>query len=136
MSGVPPKPVPTPTAETRGYWEGCLAGELRLQKCADCDGVQFPPQRFCSGCLGSALEFFAASGHGRVRSYSVVRIPISEAFADEVPYVLALIELAEGPTMMAGIRGCSIEAVRIGLEVEVEFEARSGDIRVPYFHPR
>lgn len=136
MSGPSAKPLPAPTEETRDYWEGCRAGELRLQKCADCDGVQFPPRRFCSGCLGSQLRFFAASGRGRVRSYSVVRIPISEAFADDVPYVLALIELAEGPTMMAGIRGCAIEAVCIGLEVEVEFEARSDEIHVPYFHPR
>ncbi len=135
MSDVPARPVPQPTPETEGYWEGCRAGELRLQRCGDCDHVQFPPQRFCSTCLGAALRWERASGRGRVRSYSVVRHPISPAFAEDVPYVVALVELEEGPTMMSGLRGCTIEQVEVGLPVEVEFEERSDTVHVPYFHP-
>lgn len=136
MSTAPHKPIPEATPETEGYWEGCRAGELRLQTCESCGETQFPPRRFCSGCLGSELRFEAASGRGRVRSFSVVRIPLSPAFADETPYVLALVELDEGPTMLTGLRGCAIEDVKIGLEVEVEFEARRDEMHLPYFHPR
>lgn len=132
---APAKPVPQATAETEAYWEGCRGGELRLQCCSDCGHVQFPPRRFCSRCLAALPPFERASGRGRVRSFSVVRHPISSAFADEVPFVVALIELAEGPTMMAGIRGCAIEEVAIGMPVEVEFEERSEAIHLPYFHP-
>ena len=98
--------------------------------------MQFPPRRFCSGCLGVSLTWEPASGRGKVRSYSVVRHPISPAFASDVPYVVALIELDEGPTMMAGVRGCAIDDVSIGLPVAVEFEERSEAIHLPYFHPR
>ena len=69
-----------------------------------------------------------------MRSYSVVRHPISPAFAKEVPFPVALVQLEEGPTMMAGLRGCAIEELAIGLAVEVEFEERSATVHVPYFH--
>ena len=134
MSGAIEKPAPEPTEETRGFWEGCGAGELRLQHCRTCSVVQFPPRRFCGGCLGSDLVLHASAGRGKVRSWSVVRFPLSAAFADEAPYVVALVELEEGPTLMAGLR-CSVDEARIGLLVEVEFERRAGDVYVPYFRP-
>ena len=129
------RPLPTPTDETRGYWEGCRLGELRLQRCTGCSRIQFPPRRFCSGCLSAGLEWFRASGRGTVWSHSVVRYPISPAFSAEVPYVVALIRLEEGPSMMAGVRECSLEEVRIGMAVEVAFEPVSDEIHLPYFHP-
>jgi hypothetical protein len=129
------KPVPRPTAESAGYWEGCRQGELRLQRCGACATVQFPPRRFCSACLGDGLEWIRAAGCGVVSSFTIVRHPPSPAFAADVPYAVALIALDEGPTMMAGLRGCDPEAVCVGMRVEVEFEARSDDIYLPYFHP-
>ncbi len=135
MAATGERPRPRPTVASAPYWEGCRQGELRLQRCADCRRLQFPPRRFCSGCLGDDLAFERASGQGRVRSYSVVRHPLDDAFAAEAPYAVALIALDEGPTMMAGLRGCAIEDVRIGMRVAVEFERRSDEIHVPYFHP-
>ncbi len=135
MSAASGKPAPRPTVETQPYWDGCRSGELRLQRCAACEHVQFPPRRFCASCLTADLRWESASGRGRIRTFSVVRHPISLAFAAEVPYVVALVELDEGPTIMAGIRGCQIEDVEIGLAVEVEFEQRSDEIYLPYFHP-
>lgn len=129
------KPLPTPTETSRPFWEGCRIGELRLQHCRECNGVQFPPRRHCATCLGTALVHEPASGHGRIRSWSVVRHPLGEAFAGEVPYPVALIELDEGPTMMATVRECPIESLAIGLRVRVVFEARSEDISVPCFRP-
>lgn len=129
------KPVPVPTPETVPFWEGCRDGELRLQRCGACDHVQFPPRRYCSGCLADDVAWQSASGRGRVRSWTVVTMPTSAAFLDDVPYVMALIELREGPTMLSGIRGCAPEDVYMGMDVEVEFEWRSDEISVPYFHP-
>ena len=135
MSEAPAKPAPTPTGETRGYWDGCRAGELRLQRCARCAHVQFPPRRFCGGCLGDDLRWERASGRGVVRSWSVVRFPLSAAFAADAPYVVALIRLEEGPTLMAGLR-CAPGEASIGAAVEVEFERRTEEIHVPYFRLR
>ena len=135
MSERLPKPVPVATPETAPFWEGCLAGELRLQRCVACTRTQFPPRRYCAGCLSDELSWERASGLGRIRSYTVVRVPTSPAFADEVPYVVALVELEEGPTLLSGIRGCDPDEVQIGLAVEVEFERRGEGVRLPYFHP-
>jgi len=129
------KPVPKPTPETEGFWEGCRQGELRVQRCPDCNHVQFPPRRYCSGCLSDRTAFERASGLGVVRSWTIVSIPVSPAFAADVPFAMALIGLDEGPTLLAGIRGCAPDAVHIGMRVEVEFEERSEEIHVPYFHP-
>lgn len=129
------KPAPAVTEESRPFWDGCAAGELRLQHCDACETIQFPPHRFCSGCLSADLRFEAASGRGIVRSWSVVRYPISEAFAAEAPYLVALVQLDEGPTMFTGLHGCEIDAANIGMQVEVEFERRTGDVFVPYFRP-
>ena len=135
MTELPRKPVPVPTPETEPHWEGCRQGELRLQHCRACGHVQFPPRRYCSSCLSDDIAWERASGRGTVRSWTVVRQPASPAFRAEVPYVMALVTLAEGPTMLSGLRGCGIENVTIGMPVEIEFEERSEEIRVPYFHP-
>ena len=135
MAELPARPVPVPTPETEPFWEGCRRGELRLQRCDACGQVQFPPRRYCSGCLSDGLTWERASGRGNVRSWTVVTLPNSPAFLADVPYVVALIELAEGPTLLSGIRGCSPGDVHIGMSVEVEFEERSDKICVPYFHP-
>jgi uncharacterized protein len=129
------KPVPRVTPESAGYWEGCRHGELRLQRCGACANVQFPPRRFCAACLSDRLDWVRASGCGVVTSFSIVRHPPSPAFAADVPYAVALIRLDEGPTMMAGLRGCDPEVVAVGMRVEVEFEVRSDDIHLPHFHP-
>jgi uncharacterized OB-fold protein len=70
-----------------------------------------------------------------VRSYTVVRRPVSKAYAAQTPYVVALIELAEGPTMMSNVVDCAPEAVAIGLPVEVTFERWSDAVSIPVFRP-
>jgi len=126
------KPLPVPTPETAAFWEGCRRGELLLQRCTACGAMQFPPRRHCGSCLGDALAWRAASGRGRITSWTVVRHPVSPAFAADVPYVVAIVALDEGPTMMAGVRDCAIDAVRVDMPVEVVFETRSETIAIPY----
>ena len=132
---VPVKPLPEPTTVTAPYWEGCRAGVLRLQRCTVCEALQFPPQRHCRQCLGDALAWQPAAGTGRVTSWTIVRHPVSAAFAADVPYVVAIVALDEGPTMLAGIRQCAVDAVHVGMRVAVVFETRSDAISVPCFRP-
>jgi uncharacterized OB-fold protein len=129
------KPIPNPTPETAPYWQGCAEGELRLQHCEDCGHVQFPPRRLCSGCFSQAVLWRKAAGTGTLRSWSMVTSPADPAFAGEVPFMSALIELDEGPTMLSVVRNCAPESAHIGMRLEVEFEQRSEQIAVPYFHP-
>jgi uncharacterized OB-fold protein len=127
------KPVPRPTPETAPFWEGCAHQELRLQHCEDCGHVQYPPRKLCSGCFSTAVAWQVASGRGVVRSWSTVVMPGAPGFADEVPYVSALIRLDEGPTMLSVLRNCATDEIEFGAPVEVIFEKRSEEISIPYF---
>jgi uncharacterized protein len=74
-----------------------------------------------------------ASGRGKVLSFTVVRRPVSPAFAQEIPYIVALVTLEEGPQMMTNIVGCAPEDVTIGMPVEVIFEDWTDTISIPKF---
>ncbi len=125
------KTLPVPTPLTEPYWEGCRDGELRIQYCRSCERHQFYPRSVCAGCLGS-VEWVTASGKGEVVSYTIVRLAVSEAYAAEVPYVVALIQLAEGPQLMSQV-ACEVDEIATGRSVEVYFDAWSDAVTVPKF---
>jgi len=91
------KILPPDTLLSRPFWEGCRQQELRLQHCADCHQFQFYPRIVCSHCDGSDLSWRKVTGKGRVASFTIVRRGISRAY--EAPYIVALIDLDEGPRM-------------------------------------
>ena len=130
------KPIPLPTLETAPYWDGCKQHQLRIQRCTACAHHQFFPRIYCTKCFSDRLEWVDASGKATVLSFTIVRRPVSPAFASEVPYVVALVTLDEGPQMMTNIIGCAPEEVAIGMPVEVIFEDRSEAISIPKFRPR
>jgi len=127
------KNLPHPTVETAAYWEGCRQGKLLIQQCGSCGHYQFYPRIVCTDCMSAQVEWFQASGRGTVISFTIVRHAVSEAYAADVPYVIALIRLDEGPTMMSNVIDGDPERVRIGMPVEVIFESWSADITVPKF---
>jgi uncharacterized protein len=128
------KPAPVSTRETKEFWEGCAKGELLGQKCGSCGHYQLPPRLHCENCLAEEnLAWVKASGKGKVASFSVVHRAPSPAFAKEVPYILAMITLDEGPHLLSNIVGCPPNQVRIGMPVEVVFEKRSDQVSVPNF---
>jgi uncharacterized OB-fold protein len=130
------KPVPAPTRETLPFWEGCKAHELRIQRCGACGHHQFFPRMYCVRCFGDQIEWVKASGRATVLSFTIVRRPVSAAFAADVPYVVALVTLEEGPVMMTNIIGCDPESVRIGMAAEADFEDWTEEISIPKFRPR
>jgi uncharacterized OB-fold protein len=130
------KPLPNPTATSRPYWQGARQGELRLQRCRACGQWVFYPRALCPYCLSGELEWARASGRGHVYTYTIVRRAAHPAFREEVPYVLAIVELEEGPRLTANIVGVVPEEVRIGLPVEAVFEAATEEIGLVKFRPR
>jgi uncharacterized OB-fold protein len=128
------KILPPHTELSRPFWEGCGQHELRLQHCANCDRFQFYPRIICSQCDGDALSWLPVSGRGRIASFTVVRRGISRAY--EAPYIVALIDLDEGPRMMSSVVGCEPESVAVGDLVDVQFEAWGEDYLMPVFHQR
>ncbi|MEU5846614.1 Zn-ribbon domain-containing OB-fold protein [Saccharopolyspora shandongensis] len=108
-----------PDAETRPFWDGIAAGELRIQRCADCEAAVFYPRSVCPGCFGDRLDWFTASGRGTVYSWTVAHKAFGE-FADQAPFTVALVDLDEGPRMLTRIVGPQDAGrVRIGDRVEL-----------------
>lgn len=127
------KPLPPVDAQSRSYWEACNRGRLVLQKCAACGYVQHYHRLLCSHCSRDTLTDVDASGKGTIRSFTVIRRAVSSAFDADVPYVVALIELVEGPTMMSNLVESPLENIRISMPVELTFERRSDEINIPQF---
>jgi hypothetical protein len=89
----------------------------------------------CTSCSSDNLEWVKANGRGKILTFTIVRRPVSEAYAEDVPYVVALIKLDEGPTMMSNVVECDPESLQIGDPVQVMFEEWSKDISIPKFSP-
>jgi hypothetical protein len=126
--------LPQPTPETQHFWDGCKAGELRLQRCADCSKTYFPPRPFCPACGCREVAVFKASGRGRLYSYVINHRPRPDMGKD--PHSIAVVELEEGPRMMTNIVGCpqTPEALVLDMPVEVTFQS-FGEIALPLFAP-
>jgi len=133
---MPKRPLPDATPETREYWEGAKRGELRIERCQSCGKAYFYPRPFCPFCSSRDVAWFTASGRGRLYSYVINQRP-ARGFEDFVPYVIAIVELDEGPRMMTNIIGVEPvpEHLPIGMRVEVTFERQSDEITLPLFRP-
>lgn len=135
MKNTEGKPIPEPTLETAPYWEACRQHQLQIQRCSACGHRQFFPRIYCAKCFSERIEWIEASGRAKVLSFTIVRRPVSPAFVKEVPYVVALVTLEEGPQMMTNIVECAPEDVTIGMAVEVVFEDWTETISIPKFRP-
>ena len=91
------------TAEAAHYFAAAAQGRLELQRCAACAKVWFFPRPACVACGSSDYAWIRASGRGTVQSFSIVRRAPSPEFRDRLPYVVALIDLEDGPRMMTNI---------------------------------
>jgi len=128
------RPLPAITPETRHFWDGTQTGELRLQKCAACNHVYFPPRPFCPKCASQDVRVFRASGRATLHSYVIHHRPVP-GFVP--PYSIAVVELEEGPRMMTNIVEIeqTPEALQLDMQLEVVFQRISEEISLPLFRP-
>ena len=126
--------LPQPTPETLHFWEGCKAGELRIQRCIDCAGSYFPPRPFCPKCASRKVSVVKAGGKGKLFSYVIHHRP-APGFTP--PYAIAVVELDEGPRMMTNIVGCpqTPDALVLDMPLEVTFDKQTDQITLPFFKP-
>jgi len=127
------KPLPAPDADTAAFWRGLRDGKLLLQHCADCGHVQYYQQATCRACGREDLEHRAASGRGKVYSFSVVQRAPGPAFKADVPYAVLLVELEEGPRMISTYTGGSPDEVSFDMNVVLTLEKVNEDITLPRF---
>jgi uncharacterized OB-fold protein len=132
---MPPRMLPEPTPETRHFWDGCKDGELRLQRCTACQDSYFPPRPFCPKCGSRDVEVYKASGEAVLWSYVINQRPRPDMGTE--PYAIAVVKLAEGPTMMTNIVDCpqTPEALQLDMPLKVSFAKQTDDITLPLFAP-
>jgi len=127
------KPLPIVDPGTEFFWREAKAHRLTIPQCQDCGKHHFYPRALCPHCFSDRLEWTQISGKGTVYSYTVARKPAGPAFLPDVPYVIALVDLAEGPRMMSNVMTASPDSVRIGDAVEITFDDVTPEVSLPKF---
>ena len=126
-------PGPNRTALTAPFWNAAAEGRFILQRCEDCGKWVFYPRAICPHCWSTSLDWFETSGRGRLATWTTVHRPGHPGWQPAVPYTIALIELAEGPTMLSHLL-ISPDAARLGMALRVRFEAIGTNV-LPCFEP-
>lgn len=126
-------PIPAPSELSAPFWSAGLQGSLRLQKCSACDHIRFPLDSICPRCLSSEYEWATLSGRGIVQTFIRFQRAYDPTWKDRVPYVVALIQLEEGPVMISNVVGEGALAVKVDDSVEVVYELTSPDAALPQF---
>lgn len=132
MPAQPPTFSIASDSDSQPYWEGIAQGELRIQRCNACSRAVFYPRALCPHCHSDQLSWITATGKGTIYSYTVAHQAFG-SFANDVPYVIAIVELAEGARMMSRIIDAPRERITIGAPVQVTFVPLAEDITLPYF---
>ncbi len=135
MSSIPAKPVPRPAPESEPYWQAARAHRLSIPRCEACEEFWFPPSLSCPHCLSDKFSFQDVSGRGKVYSFVTFHRTYHPAFANETPYVVALVELEEGPRLLTNILGISPDEVKCEMPVEVIFDDVDANNSIPKFRP-
>ena len=129
------KPLPEIQPWSKEFWEGAKQHKLLIQGCKDCGAKIFYPRKYCPECWSSQLFWSEASGKGKIFSYSVTMAGVEDRFAEDLPFVLALVDLEEGVRMMINIVNCKPDEISIGMDVEVVFENITEDVTLPKWEP-
>ncbi len=135
-SDTPPtKRMPLLRGYTKDFYAWCRRHELRFQRCQDCATWRHPPRPMCGTCHSMRWEWAPTRGRGTVYSWTTVYQALDPAFADDVPYVVAIVELAEGPRLATWVTGVAPEQLRTGMPVEVWFDDLAEEVALPKFKP-
>ena len=135
MPDAAKKPAPRPSPESAHYWKAAREHRLEIQRCDACGQFWFPPSQSCPHCQASNFTWTPVSGRGKVFSFVTYHRVYHPAFAKEVPYVVALVELDEGPRLLTNIVGLPPERVVCDMPVQVTFDDYEEGVAVPKFTP-
>ncbi len=116
------KPLPLATPTSQPFWEALTRHEVQIQQCGDCGAWIYYPRAFCSKCLSPELEWKEISGRGTLYSFTIARRPTAPFWADDVPQLIAVVELDEGPRLTSTL--CNVEEsdIRVGMRLQPLFD--------------
>lgn len=132
----PAHPLPDLDSSLAGpFWRAAREGRLVFQRCASCGYLRWPPAPLCPECLEPGGDWTEVDGRGSIWSFCVYEHVYHQAFRDEAPYNVALVELDAGPRLITNIVGISNEQIRVGLRVVPLFDAVSAEVTLVRFRP-
>lgn len=115
-----PTPAPTVTSSNAAFWAATAEGKFLLQRCSTCSTIVWFPRAHCPSCWTETLSTFEASGSGTIYSFTIVRKG-RNVYSESAPFVIAYVELAEGPRIMTNIVDCDPESLQVGMKVRMVF---------------
>lgn len=127
------KPLPVIDPDSQPYWDALRSHRLMLRSCKQCGQPHFYPRSLCPHCHCEDLQWIEAIGRGVIYSYTVARKPAGPAFKADVPYVVAIVQLDEGPRMMTRIVTTDPASVHIGAAVQVVYDDVAPGLTLPTF---
>jgi hypothetical protein len=122
------------TSATENFWAATAEGRFVLQRCEVCDIVIWFPRRHCPSCWTEVLTNFDAVGTGTIYSFTIIRKG-SGNYEGAAPFVVAYVELPEGPRIMTNIVDCDPESVVVGMAVEIVFQDTGAGNSLYRFRP-
>jgi uncharacterized OB-fold protein len=132
----PAKPLPQVSPEMAPFFEAAHRHQLVVQRCAGCGALRFPARSICSTCLSRESTWVPVSGRGTVFSFAIMHQAVHPGFAAEAPYAVVVVELDEGPRLLSNLVDCPTADVRVGMPVEVVFDALTPEVTLPKFRRR
>tara|TARA_B110000503_G_scaffold130142_1_gene203175 strand:- start:1143 stop:1580 length:438 start_codon:yes stop_codon:yes gene_type:complete len=131
------KPAPvTSNSLDEQFWAYCADGQLCFQRCNSCDNWRHLPRHMCAHCGSPDWRWEESSGLGFLYSWTVAHLPMHPAFAKDVPYAVAIVEMNEGVRMVARLRDIEFENLVLGIELQLSFDDVTSEPLLPYFKPR
>lgn len=126
-------PLPQPSIETQPFWAAVQERKLLMPRCDACGTVAFPPTVACRTCSATAFTWTEMSGNGTIYSFVVYHRVYHPAFAEKVPYVVAVIDLDEGPRIISNVVDVPIPEVTCDMPVRVVFAEQRDGYLIPKF---
>jgi uncharacterized protein len=113
-----PTSAPPVNNETQEFWDATARGVFLLKRCDDCGTVIWYPRFLCPDCHSTNTSWFEASGRGTVYSYTVPHRG-QGPWREVAPFVVAYVEMAEGPRVLTNLVEVEPADVEVGMAVEV-----------------
>ena len=129
------KPLPEPNPVTKPFWDAAREHRLLIQRSLKTGRHIFYPRAISPYGAGDSLEWVQASGKGTVYSFTVARRPTSPQWGSEPPYVIAVVELAEGVHMTGNVVDCNPDDVRVGMAIEAAYVDVTPEVTLVQWRP-
>ncbi|MDB5317221.1 MAG: hypothetical protein JWO26_1893 [Rhodospirillales bacterium] len=127
------KPRPKIDNVNRGFWDNARAQKLSVQKCGACEDVHFPGSPVCPRCLSEKQSWVEVSGRGKLLSWVRFHRAYWDSFRADLPYLVCLVGLEEGPLLVSNLVGVEPDDIVIGAGVEAVFEKVDDELTLPKF---